>query len=425
MIASLHSGEKRLVFVDSRRQAEELGAALREHRHRNLHFALLAVSGRSAAAPKPLSPRPATPSSSQPRRWNSASTSATSTASFRSARLGPWRRSFSASAAPVDALGHHPQLSVPLRRRRKRTAGCRNAQAVVRRLGRAHHAPAPSATYRSATADGTVPARASDQPPPNDRLVGRSSRCSTTHTEVILEYLISAGYFEPDGPFLHIGPEAERRFGRRYFSDLTAVFTAPPEFLVLAGRVEVGTIGTDMLTERRRRPACAAARRPVMEGDPHRLGSPAVLREVRRRRWPGQMVRAGGGLSYDITRGMRDVILGRLPGGVTFTDRATTVLAELRLTYAGNVSADRLVVHLPNDSAGRWWTWAGTAANRSLQASLPKSSTRGNGSTKIAAAAVRSDAARVSGCDCQRRLARSAGGRECCSRAEVLGRVTC
>ena len=65
----------------------------------------------------------------------------------------------------------------------------------------------------------------------------------------IVEYLVDEGYFEPDGPYLHIGPEAERRFGRRYFSDLTAVFTAPPEFLVLAGRAEVGTIGTDMLTD--------------------------------------------------------------------------------------------------------------------------------------------------------------------------------
>jgi hypothetical protein len=31
VIASLHVGEKRLVFVDSRRRAEELAAALREH----------------------------------------------------------------------------------------------------------------------------------------------------------------------------------------------------------------------------------------------------------------------------------------------------------------------------------------------------------------------------------------------------------
>jgi ATP-dependent Lhr-like helicase len=35
------------------------------------------------------------------------------------------------------------------------------------------------------------------------------------------------------------------------------------------------------------------------------------------------------------------------------------------------VDADRTIVFLPIDSTGRWWTWAGTAANRTLQASLP------------------------------------------------------
>lgn len=60
---------------------------------------------------------------------------------------------------------------------------------------------------------------------------------------------VRARIFEHDGNFLHIGPEAERRFGRRYFSDLTAVFSAPPEFTVLAGRNEVGTVGTDLLVE--------------------------------------------------------------------------------------------------------------------------------------------------------------------------------
>ena len=78
-----------------------------------------------------------------------------------------------------------------------------------------------------------------------------------------------------------------------------------------------------------------------------------------------------GGVSYDITRGMRAVILGELPDGVEFTSRATSTLNGLRQTYADNAASDRLIVRLPHDSAGRWWTWAGTAANRSLQASLP------------------------------------------------------
>lgn len=84
-------------------------------------------------------------------------------------------------------------------------------------------------------------------------------------------------------------------------------------------------------------------------------------------KWSG----TAGGLSYDITRGMRDVLLGVTPGGVTFTARAAKVLTELRFAYSETVMAGDLVARMPDDSAGRWWTWAGTAANRTLQASLP------------------------------------------------------
>ncbi|MGB0970453.1 MAG: ATP-dependent helicase, partial [Mycobacterium sp.] len=187
----------------------------------------------------------------------------------------------------------------------------------------------------------------------------------------ILAYLVAEGFFEADGPYLHIGAEAERRFGRRYFSDLTAVFTAAPEFLVLAGRVEVGTIGTDLLTDE------VVGPRVLLLGG--RSWNVTHVDWERRRcfvepvdgggraKWSG----SGGGLSYEITRGMRDVILGHLPEGVTFTARARAVISALQQSYGDNVAADRVIVRLPDDSAGRWWTWAGTAANRSLQASLP------------------------------------------------------
>ena len=76
-------------------------------------------------------------------------------------------------------------------------------------------------------------------------------------------------------------------------------------------------------------------------------------------------------MSYNITRGMRAVILGASPAGVTFTGRAAGMIEQLRQSYGENVSDEKLIVRLPSDSAGRWWTWAGTAANRTLQASLP------------------------------------------------------
>ncbi len=68
---------------------------------------------------------------------------------------------------------------------------------------------------------------------------------------------------------------------------------------------------------------------------------------------------------------MRAVLLGGDPDGVTLTRRAQVVLGELRESYAEALDSAADVVVLPSGTAGRWWTWAGTAANRTLQASLP------------------------------------------------------
>ena len=194
---------------------------------------------------------------------------------------------------------------------------------------------------------------------------------SDSSVPAIIEFLAAEGYLETDGPFLHIGPEAERRFGRRYFSDLTSVFTAAPEFIVLAGREEVGTIGTEVLTEKVDGPrllllAGRSWQVTHVDWDRRRCFVEPVD-ERGKAKWSG----LPGGLSYEVARGMREVLLGATPAGVTFTGRAANMLAQLRDSYADTVAADRTVVFLPSDSTGRWWTWAGTAANRTLQASLP------------------------------------------------------
>jgi ATP-dependent Lhr-like helicase len=149
------------------------------------------------------------------------------------------------------------------------------------------------------------------------------------------------------------------------------VFTAPPEFVVLAGRVEVGTIGTDLLTENVNGPRVLLLGGRSWKVTHIDWGRRRCFVEVAdgggKAKWAG----SAGGVSYEVTRGMRDVLLGSTPQGVTFTSRAARALTALRSAHADNVSADRLVVRLPSDSAGRWWTWAGTAANRTLLASLP------------------------------------------------------
>lgn len=369
VIAALHHGEKRLVFVESRRRAEELGAALRESGVETY----ISHSSLSAA---------------ERRRSEGAFADARDTVIVATSTLE--------LGIDVGDLDRVIQVG-----------STRTVASFLQRLGRTGRRPGSTrncvflciddesllltAGMLNRWSDGWVEPV---EPPSHPRHIAAQqlmALCLQEHritatarhdwwgdlpifddsTAAILENLVAEGYFEPDGPFLQIGPEAERRFGARYFSDLTAVFVAPPEFLVLAGRLEVGTVGTDVLSEEVDGPRVlllGGRSWKVTHVDWDRRHCFVEAADSGgQAKWSG----TGGGVSYHVTRGMRDVILGRLPQGVAFTSRATSVLAELRRTHADNVDGDRLIVHLPDGSAGRWWTWAGTAANRSLQASVP------------------------------------------------------
>lgn len=370
VIASLHTGEKRLVFVDSRRRAEELGATLRGHGIETY------VSHSSLSA-------------AERRRSEAAFAESRDTVIVATSTL-----ELGVDVGDLDRVIH--------------IGSTRTVASFLQRLGRTGRRPGSTRNClflcideESLLLTAGMLRRWSDgwvepiEPPAHPRHIAAQqlmALCLQEHritatarrdwwgdlplfddsTERILENLITEGFFESDGPFLHIGPEAERRFGARYFSDLTAVFTAPPEFLVLAGRVEVGTIGTDLLTEEVDGPRVLLLggrswKVTHVDWDRRRCFVEAV-ESGGQAKWSGM----SGGVSYAITRGMRDVILGLLPQGVHFTSRATAVLGELRQTYGDDVAEGRLVVRIHDDSAGRWWTWAGTAGNRSLQASLPK-----------------------------------------------------
>lgn len=369
LISSLHRGEKRLVFVDSRRQAEELGAALRELDVETY----ISHSSLSAA---------------ERRKSEAAFAEARDTVIVATSTLE--------LGIDVGDLDRVIQIG-----------STRTVASFLQRLGRTGRRPGTQRNCLFLCLDDEAVLLAAGMlqrwaqgwvepvtPPPHPRHIAAQqlmALCLQEHRVAasewsswwgdlkvfdetapqIVNHLLSEGFFDQDGPFLHIGPEAERKFGRRYFSDLTAVFTAPPEFVVLAGRVEVGTIGTDLLTESVEGP------RILLLGG--RSWKVTHIDWDRRRcfvepvdgggkaKWSG----VPGGLSFDIARGMRSVLLGADPEGVAFTARASKVIAALRQNYSDTVASDRLIVRLPSDSSGRWWTWAGTAANRTLQASLP------------------------------------------------------
>jgi ATP-dependent helicase Lhr and Lhr-like helicase len=192
----------------------------------------------------------------------------------------------------------------------------------------------------------------------------------TANSEVILRYLLQQGYLEQDGGMLFVGPEAELRFGRRNFMDMTAVFTSPPQFTVLAGRSELGLVDPALLTE-----DAPGPRRLLLGG---RSWQVTYIDWPRRRcfveltdgggkaRWTGFGI---AGLSLAVCQAMRSVVLGTDPP-VTLTRRAASQLEEIRTQEQGSVHPASTVITRLVSGEVRWWTWAGYRANATLASTL-------------------------------------------------------
>ena len=185
----------------------------------------------------------------------------------------------------------------------------------------------------------------------------------------ITSYLTEQGFVDREDGMLFIGPEAERRFGRRHFMGLMAVFTAPPEFTVLHGRDEIGRTDPVLLIDHVEGP-----RLLLLGGRSWRV----TWTDWKRRRCFVEPAEAGGrarwltntpgGISYELARSMREVLLGADPP-VTLTRRAIGVLAGLRSDAIGRVRSGGTVISGSGDDL-RWWTWAGYRANATLKATL-------------------------------------------------------
>ncbi|MER7517974.1 DEAD/DEAH box helicase [Streptomyces sp. NPDC126499] len=186
----------------------------------------------------------------------------------------------------------------------------------------------------------------------------------------VLRHLVDEGFLDSDGGMLFIGQEAERRFGRRHFIELTASFTAPPQFTVLSGRTEIGRMDPSVLTEERPGP-----RRLLLAGRSWQV----TFIDWGRKRVFVEPVESGGvakwssgsvaGLSYALTRAMREILLGEDPP-VALTRRAEICLQDWRSEQGPHMvhPGGTLVVRHGNDV--RWWTWAGYRANATLGATL-------------------------------------------------------
>lgn len=367
VIAALHAGEKRLVFCDSRQLVEEIGAGLRARGITTfLSHASLSVDER----------RRAEAAFAEARDCVIVSTS--------TLELG----------IDVGDLDRVIQINAPagvasflqrLGRTGRRPGTVRNCLFLCLDQDALLSAAALLLLWKSGYVEPVIP-------PPEPRhivaqqvlalclqknAIGRRTWQSEWNglapfdrsAEPIVAYLVEQGFVERDGELLFIGPAAEEKFGRRNFMDMTAVFTAPPEFTVLSGRREIGRADPLLLTEKREGPRVlllAGRSWHVTRVDwkrRHCFVEPSD--RPGKARWSGT---ANSGSGFAMARARRDVLLGAIPD-VRLTERAVRKLADVRTRHETNVHPNRTVI-TQVDGDTRWWTWAGASANGVLSSSL-------------------------------------------------------
>ncbi|MGH3238104.1 MAG: helicase-related protein, partial [Streptosporangiaceae bacterium] len=367
VIASLHRGEKRLVFCDSRQLVEEIGAALRER----------GVTTFLSHASLPLDER---------RRAEQAFAEARDCVIVATSTLE--------LGVDVGDLDRVIQVNDPPR-----------VAAFLQRAGRTGRRPGSRRNCLFLTLDTGSLLRAAGLlhlwgqgyvepvvPPPAPRhIVAQQllALCLQEHrigsrlwvqawnglapfdhsAEPILRHLVEQGFIDQDGELLFIGPTAEQRFGRRHFMDMTAVFTAPPQFTVLSGRQEIGRTDPMLLTEKTGGP-----RLLLLGGRSWKV----TWTDWKRRRCYVEPAEGGGkarwltpgvsGASYALARAARAVLLGADPPA-DLTQRAKRILAEVRDQHLVCVHPGGTVITRAGDDV-RWWTWAGYRANATLAATL-------------------------------------------------------
>lgn len=186
----------------------------------------------------------------------------------------------------------------------------------------------------------------------------------------VLTYLREQEFLVEDSGLLMIGPRAEKEFGKRHFMDLLSTFVADLELRVVAGIKEIGFVSPlaiPAVKDREQRPLVLAGRGWLVQHvDWERftvwVEEISVKGDVK---WPSGAVAQ----SFEVCQAKREVLLGAVPD-VELSKRVPVALGRLREERAAEVSSDGLVLRPRGAGGARLWTWAGLKANATLLAAL-------------------------------------------------------
>jgi ATP-dependent Lhr-like helicase len=185
--------------------------------------------------------------------------------------------------------------------------------------------------------------------------------------EVIAWMLAEGILFEEEG-LLWFGRKGEEELGRKNFLELFSVFTSPPLFVVRHGRQELGFVDQTTFLSRREGPRVlllgGRAWRVTHLDWGRRVAHVEATDETGRSRWRG----AGPTLGFALCQAVRLLLAGE-EVSPRWSRRAQGRLEELREEHSFVHAEGPTLLSRP-PSGAEWWTFAGTRANAVLAGEL-------------------------------------------------------
>lgn len=182
--------------------------------------------------------------------------------------------------------------------------------------------------------------------------------------EQLVEWMLSKQILWDDEGILWLGQSGEETFGRRNFMELFSVFMSPPLFSVLHGRQELGYVDeTTFLTKQDGPRVLLLGGRSWLVNHidwQRRVAFVEATDQKGRSRWKGE----GAGLGYPLAQAIHRVLASD-ENSECWSRRAQEQINTTRLDFPW---LDHESTTVLNDTDGRlaWWTFAGDRGNATL-----------------------------------------------------------
>lgn len=186
--------------------------------------------------------------------------------------------------------------------------------------------------------------------------------------EETIAWMLEQALLYEDAGIWSIGQQGEEEFGRRHFMELCSVFTSPPLFKVLHGRQELGAVDQSTFMVRQDGPSVlllgGRAWRVTHVDWARRIAYTEPFAGRGRSRWWG--VRPS--LSFALCQSYERLLTSDHTSS-RWSRRARETIESLRVEFAW-LRSEETTILIESGGALAWWTFAGARANAGLKARL-------------------------------------------------------